>query len=91
MDLIRAVGATILPTPPAPTVGAGAGTATVETPRGPATLDIVLHDGQVDTVQIDTPSARLVTLVPGMAEGREVADALVGIASLDLSPWEMDR
>jgi Ni,Fe-hydrogenase III large subunit len=91
MDLIRAVGATILPAPPAPTVGAGAGTATVETPRGPATLDIVLHDGQVDTVQIDTPSARLVTLVPGMAEGREVADALVGIASLDLSPWEMDR
>ncbi|MDQ6905965.1 MAG: hypothetical protein M3176_03965 [Chloroflexota bacterium] len=91
MNLIRAVGTTVLPTPPALIAGSGAGTATVETPRGPAMLHLVLHDGQVETVHLDTPSARLVDLVPGMAEGRELADALVGIASLDLSPWEVDR
>lgn len=91
MNLIRAVGTIILPNSPAVTVGSGAGTATVETPRGPATLHIVLRDEQVATVHLDTSSARLVTLVPQMAEGRELADALVGIASLDLSPWEMDQ
>jgi hypothetical protein len=28
-------------------------------------------------------------LVNTVTEGREVADALVGVASLDLSPWEV--
>lgn len=91
VELIRAVGTTILPAPPALTIGSGEGTATVETPRGPATLHIALRDGEVAEVHLDTPSARLVTLVPAMTEGHELADALVGIASLDLSPWETDR
>lgn len=91
MGLTRAVGTATLPDPPALTIGSGEGEATVETPRGPATLHIVLQDGEVTEAHLDTPSARLVHLVPGMAEGRELADALVGIASLDLSPWEMDR
>ncbi len=91
MELIRAVGTTTFPAPPALTVGSGRGKATVETPRGPATLHIVLQDRQVTEAHLDPPSARLVTLVPGMATGREFADALIGIASLDLSPWEIDR
>ncbi len=91
MDLIRAVGTTTFPAPPALTVGSGRGKATVETPRGPATLHIMLQDRQVTEAHLDTPTARLVHLVPGMATGRELADALIGIASLDLSPWEIDR
>ncbi len=91
VELIRAVGTTTFPAPPALTVGSGRGKATVETPRGPATLHIVLQDGRVTEALLDPPSALLVTLVPGMAEGRELADALIGISSLDLSPWEVDR
>lgn len=91
MDLIRAVGTATLPDPPALTIGSGEGEATVETPRGPATLHIVLQGRQVAEAHLDTPSARLVTLVPAMAAGRELADALIGIAALDLSPWEVDR
>jgi len=91
MGLTRAVGTATLPNPPALTIGSGKGEATVETPRGPATLHIVLQDGRVTEAHLDPPSALLVTLVPGMAEGRELADALIGIASLDLSPWEVDR
>lgn len=91
MDLIRAIGTATLPDPPALTIGSGEGEATVETPRGPATLHIALRDGEITEVHLDTPSDRLVHLVPGMATGRELADALIGIASLDLSPWEVDR
>jgi len=91
MGLTRAVGTATLPNPPALTIGSGKGEATVETPRGPATLHIVLQDGRVTEAHLDPPSALLVTLVPGMAEGRELADALIGISSLDLSPWEVDR
>jgi len=91
IDLLRAVGTATLPNPPALTPGSGAGKATVETPRGPATLHIALRDVEVVEVHLDTPSDRLIHLVPDMAEGRELADALIGIASLDLSPWEIDR
>ncbi len=91
MELIRAVGTATFPDPPALTIGSGKGEATVETPCGPATLHIVLQDGRVTEAHLDPPSDRLVHLVPGMAAGRELADALVGIASLDLSPWEIDQ
>ncbi len=91
VELIRAVGTTTFPAPPALTVGSGRGKATVETPRGPATLHIALRDGEIAEVHLDTPSDRLVHLVPDMATGRELADALIGIASLDLSLWEVDR
>jgi len=91
MELIRAVGTATLPDPFALTTGSGTGKATVETPRGPATLHIALRDVEVVEVHLDTPSDRLIHLVPDMAEGRELADALIGIASLDLSPWEIDR
>lgn len=67
----------------------GTGTAVVETPRGRATLDLILERGTVAGVDLGTPSMRHLALVRPVAEGRELADALVGIASLDLSPWEV--
>jgi len=69
----------------------GVGAAVVETPRGPATVRLTVADGVVHDLSLTTPSARLAPLITEVAEGREVADALTGVASLDLSPWEMDR
>ena len=67
----------------------GAGTATIETPRGTVTLGLTLEDGTVTAVEFDAPSTRNIRLVEAVTVGKEVADALVGIGSLDLSPWEM--
>ena len=67
----------------------GMGTATVETPRGTAAMGVVLEDGAVTNVELHTPSMRNVRLVEAVTVGKEVADALVGVGSLDLSPWEM--
>ena len=67
----------------------GTGTATVETPRGTATLDVTLENGRLTAAELDTPSTRNVRLVEAVTVSKEVADALVGVGSLDLSPWEM--
>lgn len=67
------------------------GTATVETPRGTAKLNLILEGGTIVAFDIDTPSTRHLALIKPVSEEREVADALVGIASLDLSPWEVVR
>ena len=74
-----------------PTNGAssGTGTATVETPRGTAALGLTLEDGEVTGAELAAPSTRNVRLIEGVTVGKEVADALVGVGSLDLSPWEM--
>ncbi len=69
----------------------GTGTATVETPRGPATLSLILDEGTIVAFDLDTPSTRHLALIEPVSEEREVADALVGITSLDLSPWEVVR
>lgn len=69
----------------------GSGAATVETPRGAATLRVVLEDGEITAAELETPSAKHIRLVGAVTEGREVADALVGVASLDLSPWSMGQ
>lgn len=69
----------------------GTGTATVETPRGAATLTVTLADGTVTAATLSSPSDQLLRLIGPVAEGHELADALLGIASLDLSPWEADR
>lgn len=66
------------------------GTATVETPRGPATLTLGVQDSQIETVRLETPSDRYVGLVTGVCQGAALVDALVGVASLDLSAWELD-
>lgn len=69
----------------------GVGRATIETPRGPVTLHVELEGGTVIAAHLETPAAPLVAAVPTVAEGAEVADALVGVASLDLSPWTLDQ
>jgi len=70
---------------------AGGGTATVETPRGTARLAVTLDGGRVTVAQMETPSTRHLGLVKPVTEQRELGDALVGVASLDLSPWEVLR
>ncbi len=69
----------------------GTSEATLETPRGPATLSIEIANGQITRAKLTSPSQRLVELIPAIAEGHELADALLGVASLDISPWEVDR
>ena len=69
----------------------GTGTATIETPRGTARLDVTLEDVTVTAAELDSPSMHNVWLVEVVTVGKEVADALVGVGSLDLSPWEMSR
>jgi len=70
---------------------AGHDPATVETPRGAATLHLTLEGDVVRAIRLETPCAAHADLVAAAAEGHELADALVGIASLDLSPWAVDR
>lgn len=67
----------------------GTGTSMIETPRGTATLRITLEDGAIAAAELDAPSTRNVRFVEAVTVGKEVADALVGVGSLDLSPWEM--
>lgn len=69
--------------------GSGTGTASVETPRGTATLRVSLEAGVVEDYEISTPSEQHLGLVSRLTEGRELADALLAGASLDLSPWEV--
>ena len=69
-----------------------AGSAALELPRGAARLHLMMaDDGMVHGAHLDTPSTALATLVPRVAAQAEAGDALVAIASLDLSPWELDR
>ncbi len=91
LDLVLAVGAVAIPERLLSAGVGGTGGATVETPRGAATLRLTVAEGLARDVVVDTPSAHNLRLVKSVAEGREIADALVGVASLDLSPWEMDR
>lgn len=91
LNLVAAAGA--IATVPA-TISldtSGTGIATVETPRGTATLHLEVDHGHVHAAYVQTPSAANSALVPPVAEGAEMADALVAIASLDLSPWEIDQ
>lgn len=68
----------------------GTAEATIETPQGAVWLQIVVDHGAVISVHLDPPSVPHIGLVPEITAGEEVADALVAVASLDLSPWEVD-
>ncbi|QIN85279.1 hypothetical protein GBA63_18905 [Rubrobacter tropicus] len=70
---------------------AGRGEATLETPRGAATLAVTLESGEVVVVELHTPSTGHIELIGPVTEQRELGDALTGVASLDLSPWEVTR
>jgi Ni,Fe-hydrogenase III large subunit len=91
LDLIQKVGEMTVPEPATNGEPSGEGSATVETPRGTATLRLASREGVVDIVELEEPSARHLGLVGALAEQRELADALVGVASLDLSPWGAAR
>ncbi|MDQ3542013.1 MAG: hypothetical protein M3440_15145 [Chloroflexota bacterium] len=91
LDLVAAANSlTIAPANVSPDLS-GTGMATIETPRGTAGLHIEVDQGHVHMAHVQTPSATHVALLPRVTEGAELADALVGIASLDLSPWEIDQ
>ena len=87
LELVRKVGVVTFPEQTLVSPSDGIGRATVETPRGAATLGIGLRDGVVTTVEIETPSGIHHGLIEAVTGQREVADALLGVASLDLSPW----
>lgn len=91
LRLAEEAGAVVSPEGPAHATPSGTGTATVETPRGAARLSVAIEGGTVIGGDLETPSTRHLCLAGAAAEGREVADALVGVASLDLSPWEVLR
>ena len=87
LDLIARAGTIALPYPPDDIPSDGHGMATVETPRGPATLHLMLKDSVVETARLTTPFAALAERVPAMGAQVELADALVAIGSLDLDLW----
>jgi Ni,Fe-hydrogenase III large subunit len=91
LELIRAAGIDGSPATPKSPPGTGTGRASVETPRGRASLVVTVAEGQVLDISLDVPSSANAHLVTGVAVGHELADGLLGIASLDLSPWELDR
>lgn len=74
-----------------PDVSSGRGAATLETMRGTATLAVTLESDEVMVTGLETPSTGLLGLIKPVTEQRELGDALAGIASLDLSPWEVAR
>ncbi|VAW79777.1 Lead, cadmium, zinc and mercury transporting ATPase; Copper-translocating P-type ATPase, partial [hydrothermal vent metagenome] len=88
--LIEAAG-TIAPPVIAATIGdaSGTGESVVETPRGPARLQLTLEKGQVTAAQLETPSTSHLGLIEPLIEQQELGDALVAVGSLDLSPWEV--
>ena len=91
LELIRAVGIDRSPVTPKSVPDTATGRASVETPRGTASLVVTVAEGQVLDISLDVPSSANVHLVRGVAVGHELADGLLGIASLDLSPWELDK
>ena len=70
--------------------GTGEGTARIETPRGSAELTVQISEGAVREFHLSAPSVAHAAFIPQTGSGQELADALVGIASLDISPWEID-
>jgi Ni,Fe-hydrogenase III large subunit len=89
LDLISRAGAIAMPDPHGIGTASGTGEALVETPRGAARLSLTVHKGKVTAADIGTPTAAHVALIATVADGRELGDALTGIGSLDISPWEV--
>ncbi|MBA2377012.1 MAG: NADH-quinone oxidoreductase subunit D [Rubrobacter sp.] len=89
LDLILAAGSISVPSDSFDYGLSGKGSATVETPRGKASLRLSLRGRGVSGLELHTPSTRHIELVESVAKERELADALVGVASLDISPWEV--
>jgi Ni,Fe-hydrogenase III large subunit len=91
LDLVGKAGETTVPKPAADFDLLQEGSAKVETPRGAATLRLTPQEGAIGAIELDTPSERRLDLIGEMVEQQELADALVAVASLDLSPWGVAR
>lgn len=91
LDLIHSVNTFTLVASDSGPIDAPAMMATLEMPRGQATVHAALESGTAQAVHVMTPSTAHLGLIPHVAVGAELADALVGIASLDISPWEIDQ
>ena len=89
LDLVEVAGDPELPKLRAIDNPSGTGEATVETPRGRATLRLTQERGQVVSVELDSACSQHIGLVADLVEGQELGDALVAVGSLDLSPWEV--
>lgn len=70
-------------------VSDGRGGSVIESPRGAARLRLTVEHGDVTALSLETPSPAAAALVPSLCREQELADALVSVASLDLSPWEL--
>lgn len=66
------------------------GEAALEAPNGKLQLLIEIKDGLVKSIAIEAASKVLAGLVPGITKAQELSSAMASIASLDISPWEMD-
>jgi len=91
LTLWEAARTYVMSAPYVPSDLSGMGNGTVETPRGAATLHVRIEDGTVRYVHLDLPSIAHAKLVESVTLQYEVADALIGVASLDLSPWEIGQ
>jgi len=89
LKLIQVSGAIERPTPVDTGKISATGEASVETPRGMAHLELTLQKGQVIAARLETPSTYHLDLIKPLTEQQALADALVAIGSLDLSPWEV--
>lgn len=66
----------------------GKGRATLKTPRGQASLFLELNNGKITNVSFTGPSVKKLALIDPIVKNLEIADALIAVASLDISPWE---
>lgn len=62
----------------------------IETPRGRATLDVSLDGDLLTDLRLETPSSRHLALIPAVCQRHELGAGLLAIASLDISPWELE-
>lgn len=68
---------------------AGDSGSAVETARGQAVLHP--YENEKDPLVFEHPSTQLAELIPGLIEGHEIADALLIVSSLDISPWQLQK
>nr|WP_306263853.1 heavy metal-binding domain-containing protein [Pararhizobium sp. IMCC3301] len=88
-DLIASAGAIAFPASSYIGKISGEGRAEIETPRGPAQLELSLENGRIASARLTTPFAAQIDLIDGLTAQTELADALTAIGSLDLDPWEV--
>ncbi|MFV2002136.1 MAG: hypothetical protein ACC619_04070, partial [Paracoccaceae bacterium] len=89
LRLIAGAGVITLPEPGNFPDVSGEGEAICETPRGAARLWLRLKAGRVEAAKLTTPSNRNLALIEELTAEQELGDALVAVASLDISPWEI--